>query len=131
MTELTKRRALEICRDLWLWLEENPGKRKGDWPGWKNIDIGDDCPCCAYVREQPPIKDGIMDCLKCPLLSLWPAKRVGYRVMVPCERPTSPYWKWWDRDAPVNRNKTYYARKIRVAAEQELAKLDAEGDSHD
>ena len=31
---LTKRKALEITRDLWAWLAKNPSKDKNEWPGW-------------------------------------------------------------------------------------------------
>ncbi len=45
----TKREALTTCRELWVWLAENPGKKKSEWPGWKKYgEMDSDCPCCEY-----------------------------------------------------------------------------------
>ena len=51
--KLTKRKALEICLELWQWCAET-GLDKADWPGWHKYGQMDaDCPCCEYVRQHP------------------------------------------------------------------------------
>ena len=82
--------ALRICRDLWIWLRENPFQPKYMWPGWdcrggnvKECIMG--CPCCEYLK----VKD-VKDCRGCPLN--------GYawkdNPFSPCVREGSPYEAW-------------------------------------
>ena len=48
---LTKKKSMEICIELWTYLEET-GNRKGDWPGWdKYGKMMDRCPLCEYDRR--------------------------------------------------------------------------------
>ena len=50
--KLTKKKAKEICIELWTWLAET-GRRKGRWPGWKKYGrMLANCPFCEYYVEQ-------------------------------------------------------------------------------
>ncbi len=54
--KITKKQALEMCRDLWKWMEKKKHKSarvKDDWPGWKKyLPCQHDCPICQYMAEQ-------------------------------------------------------------------------------
>ena len=44
---LTRKKALEISIALWTWIADNPGKDKGEWPGWNKDGIMyAACPLC-------------------------------------------------------------------------------------
>lgn len=46
---LTKKKAKEICIELWTWLAETGNNYKGDWPGWNKYGrMQGDCPFCEY-----------------------------------------------------------------------------------
>jgi len=74
---LTKRRALELTRDLWTWMRDTGAtsfEAKADWPGWKdvvdlNVSFYCHCPCCAYTK---------FSCRECPLYDLWGIPREGF-----------------------------------------------------
>ena len=56
--KLTKKKAVEICIELWTWLAETGG-RKDDWPGWKIYgEMQDSCPLCEYSNP--------IGCVGCP-----------------------------------------------------------------
>lgn len=43
-------------RELWYWMADNPGKKTGDWPGWKknggpHENTEHDCFACKYSPE--------------------------------------------------------------------------------
>lgn len=41
-------------QELWFWLADNPGKWKGQWPGWKKHllpGLGSQCFPCEYITE--------------------------------------------------------------------------------
>lgn len=79
---LTKREALVICRELWEWLRDNPGKSKGDWPGWEEYGVMFlHCPVCEYTKQQE------LGCTQCILP--WPASSGCYAL-------DSPYLAWGD-----------------------------------
>ena len=85
--KLTKRKALEICRELWLWLADNPEKSKDDWPGWKEYwPMISGCPCCEYIRHRYPF--GILNCHRC--LLKWPISRWAHS----CLDDDTPYSAW-------------------------------------
>lgn len=58
--------SLSKHRDMWLWLSENPNRKKEDWIGWANSDFSDrvnHCFACGYTIR----KCGEADCKFCPL----------------------------------------------------------------
>ncbi len=66
---LTRKKAIELCIELWTWLAKT-GKRKGNWPKWDKYgdDIASNCWFCEYNdyrRKQN--KTLIFDCRYCPL----------------------------------------------------------------
>ena len=78
----TKRKSLEICRDLWSWLADNPSKFKDEWPGWSVYgECMLECPCCEYV-----IKTLKNTCSKCIL--------AGYAWESTCMNNNSPFILW-------------------------------------
>jgi len=51
--KLTKKRTIELHKELWDWLSKHPNAEKYQWPKWKNFPyISHDCFLCAYAREQ-------------------------------------------------------------------------------
>ena len=98
MLKLTKKRALELCRGMWLWLAEDGCRAKWEWPDWPAVNkiyghFEHDCPCCEYVSE---VAQG--SCTRCPI-GEW-ARRANLlqskgNPMPPCTLPGSPYFGWW------------------------------------
>lgn len=76
MGKISKRDALRICRKLWLWLAENPGKGKADAlrAGLLGAGMACACPCCEYNAQRGLLfGDGNRECGQgCLLKSLWP-----------------------------------------------------------
>lgn len=115
---LTRKKALEICRDLWKWLAKNPPPRgfrsrwehKRKWPGFKKVGkMEDDCPCCQFSIVQQKNQ-----CFSCPLQILWGNDSLS------CLDPPSPYRKWcYGPRSRLFRNATIIAN----AAAKELRKL--------
>ena len=59
-SKLTKKKAIQISKELWAWLAET-GNEKEDWPGWEEYGrMQDDCPLCEYVSDKN-------HCSSCPL----------------------------------------------------------------
>lgn len=134
--KLTKRQALEICRDLWDWLAANPDSHKEDWPGWTSLrPFAHDCPCCERVLRElgRPEDDDYMHCTSpeggsetqdkvrvemldlCPLKSLWPNG---------CCNLPSPFIQWATyRHDPSRREQC--ARAIADACRKELEAMPA------
>lgn len=98
---LTRKKAIEITKELWTWLAETGEGYKNTWPGWKTYGVvQNDCAFCEYSY---PKAIGYHDtddviCRKCP----W------YRKFGHCEEYDSPYWKWWEARSAKTRKK--YAR---------------------
>lgn len=110
MKKLTKKKALEICADLWGWLEKHPNKRKGYWPGWETNGgqipaMKDKCPCCQYGAN----KEGTNRCDICPLKSFWDTSKGSSAWL--CMYSSSQYFKWDSTLAPKTRKK--YAKMIK------------------
>ena len=60
--KLTLRKTVELHRELWRWLAENPASTKDDWPRWAEIEaeyggIRNHCFACEYCKA---------DCFSCP-----------------------------------------------------------------
>lgn len=50
---LTEKQALEKSLDLWIWLYQNPGKGKEDYPGYRELEfIYQRCWLCEYSLRQ-------------------------------------------------------------------------------
>ena len=59
--KLTKKRAIELHRQLWDWLAKNPGKDKNQWPEWQwnggeFMEVEFECFLCEYMVE------GVLGC---------------------------------------------------------------------
>jgi hypothetical protein len=127
MPKLTKRKALQICYELFTWLAENPGKHKKEWPGWiKYGYMQNNCPCCEYqIRNY--IKHQC-SCIRCPLLKFWSSfeKRENRVGCYPCEKFNTPWISWLCESNKLNKDETILecnARQIANAAKDEINKL--------
>lgn len=123
VNNLSKRDALEITRDMWQWLSENPGKKKHDWViqfrpelKWR---LKANCACCQFVKTIAKDYFEIRSCSTgnchtklCPLFSFWPGG---------CCNDDSPFKKW-----EFDCNDSKAALLIAQAAELELLKLNEE-----
>ena len=100
--KLTRKQALKVCYELWLWLAENPSKFKYDWPGWEKYGrMFNWCPCCEYADHC---------CKRCPLHSFWPN---GF-----CTALYSSYANW--RSATMDKQRRTFALKIANACKVRL-----------
>lgn len=118
---LTRRKALEICKELWGWLRDNPDKRpnecdegrKSRWPGWEKYgELRNLCPCCEYSAQH-----GFMYCADtCLIANVW-----GGGVGDSCLTPGKPYNAWCAAETPRIRKK--YAQQIVDGCIEALAKL--------
>jgi hypothetical protein len=141
---LTKRRALEICCDLWAWLAKNPNEEKENWPEWEFNEgsvpeMVNYCPCCEYVCQFFKITEQELSgahCPKCPLAGKWHApemdnklartnekynqKRTPTEIM--CDDETGLFSLWV---VPRDEARAYYAKAIRDIAIEALKELGA------
>jgi len=111
---LSKRKALEICIELWSWLGSTGSAYKEEWPGWK-INGGKYpemklyCSLCEYDSyrhyHNKTYKSG---CYYCPL-----KKELNY-----CGR-NSLFYKW----NIFSGDKSIHARQIRDLAIKALNEL--------
>src|ERR1035437_6412353 len=120
LNALTLHDSLEITRDMWNWLADNPGNSKEDYLEFAQLDelktLASSCACCAYVKQlTEDASDG--NCSMgnkrtkhCPIVSLWPSG---------CNKTGTPFDRWFNG---VRESK--YARQIANAAVLELIKLD-------
>lgn len=94
--KLTKRKALQLCLELWWWIKDNPGYEKRDWPKWKEYGyMKDDCPACEYEKRQPKLFVGLeATCYSCPI---WKPTSPNQ-----CTGLTSPYTLWMLNKTPEN-----------------------------
>ena len=94
MKRLTLKRSLELCKELWSWLRDNPNvTSKYDWPKWYRYnEVKDACFACEYAqleykKQHKKDRDLIITvCGNCPLKGLWGNK---------CTKNSSPYNKWY------------------------------------
>jgi hypothetical protein len=67
--KVTRKKAIELCIELWTWLAKTGSKNKKDWPGWKKYKICSvwDCFFCDYAMKKA--ETGLSDeaCSYCPL----------------------------------------------------------------
>ena len=97
-TRLTRKKAIQICKELWTWLAET-GKDKTEWPEWeKHSRMHSNCPLCEYVRREDNYRFGGSYCFTgCPY-----CEKFGR----PCTRNNSPYTKWKRADSANERKET-------------------------
>lgn len=113
---LTKRKTLEILKELWLWCAENPQKLKSQWPGWEKYgEMENDCPCCEYCKDE----DEVARCKEgCLLWNYWP----GY-----CYDPGRAFRNFFLARKDNDYEKaTTWALAIVALAEKALSELDEE-----
>lgn len=81
--KLTRKKALQLCKEHWLWLAENPDKEKIHWPKFQKYSyMSGNCFCCEYSTTHRRPYCG----KKCILSNLWP---------MGCDKDaTSPYVLW-------------------------------------
>ena len=132
-SRLTKRDALLLCEEQWIWQGKNPYDlrvveeapyHKENWPrlrsnGGDVPDWADNfyCSCCKYAGFK--ISYPHRSCARCPipkeawteLLCPWDA---------PCENEDSPYQMW--RGAQTKKERSKYAFAIAALARAELDK---------
>lgn len=119
MKKLTLKRSLELCKELWTWLRDNPDKiGKRDWPKWyKYKEVEQLCFACEfdlleYVKNQKVGNAHTTTCAYCPLKGLWGNN---------CTKESSPYYKWCKAETGKARRK--YAGVIANFCDKELKKL--------
>jgi hypothetical protein len=115
---ISRKRALEVCRDLWAWLTKT-GKKKEHWPGWewnggKYEGMSCECPCCEYTN---PFSGG---CVLCPLRGRWGTKATKDPYYAECCGYDTIFTRWKEAETPRTRKK--YAALIAKAARVELKK---------
>ena len=99
--KLTKKEAIEICKELWTFLAET-GKEKFEWDGWKKYgEMENDCPFCEYCRWQD---DWL--CESCPY----------YKMFGTCDDDGKPYNTWDNIGTKQGRKK--YAKEFLAQLEQ-------------
>jgi hypothetical protein len=112
---LTKRKALELTKELWEWLAKDGTRRKGDWPKWEELgEFNSHCPCCEYARRNGKWPN---HCSYCPLSGKWKGRNEPYE----CCHGKSPYHLWWFSEEKRECQK--YARKIVKLCDEALAEL--------
>jgi len=100
---LTRRIALERCREMWAELAETGSSSKLATDSYQKYKRT--CFACEYdqgsaYHDNPKTKDE--DCpARCVLTNIWPGG---------CTSPKSPYGKWLDARIPRTRKK--YAQQI-------------------
>ena len=102
---LSKKKSVEITKELWQWLAQNPKNSKGEWDGWAKYGTMRkprryNCPLCEYVAQR-----GVLTCDYCPLLGWWTGVSGSE-----CILESSPYTKWVD--AQSIEDKIKYANEI-------------------
>jgi len=101
--KLTKKRAIELHRELWDWLYHHPSKEKEDWPRWRHnkgdIDsasVESGCFLCEYTDT---------GCDGCPLD--WSPAGTCY----------TGFFLWWEQ-AKAWQTRRKYAKLIRDLPEK-------------
>ena len=112
----TERKALEVCRDLWRWLADNPDKWKWDWTEWKDNggkipNCKSHCPLCEYSNLHN------LSCSSCLLFG--EGKELEQEGN--CLDDESSYWRWYySKDSTVRKAMAF---EIVAACNRSLEKL--------
>ena len=105
--KLTKKKADELCYEMWNWLYHHPSKKKDYWPRWEK-NGGDiprmyaECPYCEFYG-----------CQKCPLAKA---------MKMTCVPGIGFSWFQRHRKAKTPKTKKKYAKLIRDVAGKRLGK---------
>jgi hypothetical protein len=100
---LTRKKALEICVELWTWLSQDEARYKEGWPGWRKYGhMTNRCPCCEYHAGHK-YRD------VCPI---W-GKCWNNKDQISCIADNAPFHRWC-----ISRD----AESVKAAA-QEIAML--------
>ncbi len=92
---LTKKKAIEITKEMWTELAETGSDSKGAWLEARGYVFASDCAFCEYSRRQEDV-----DCESCP-----------YDLMFgECSEGFAPYDKW--RGAKTKSDRKEYAREF-------------------
>ena len=101
---LSRKKAIELCIELWEWLAKTGAESKSDWPGWQKYGyVTCNCWFCEYQEQQyekykpdnKENKEGF--CRYCPLT----------KIKVDCmpSNNGSLYLKWKSAKTPRTRKK--------------------------
>lgn len=94
--KLTRKKAIELCIELWMWCMET-GEDKKDWPRWTEFKkIRNDCWFCEYSKNRLKYNG----CKYCPY-----NENFAYMKTYSCESKRSPYFKWANADTPEDKKK--------------------------
>ncbi len=97
---MDKKKAIEICKELWTFLAET-GLKKERWEGWEKYgEMESGCPLCEYCNQLD------IDCDECPYELEFGA----------CTDDDSPYSQWCDATTKPKRKK--YAKEFLAQLEQ-------------
>lgn len=106
---ITKRRAIELHRELWDWLLHHPSKGKRDWPRWLfnggDIEGADsDCFLCECHNSQH-----LVNCEDGECILAWPKGGACYNDI---------FEDWCVAKSPATRKR--HARTIRDLPERKV-----------
>ena len=89
---LTRKKAIELCIELWTWLAET-GKKKKAWPEWrkykdcKGLNDAQLCWFCLYNNRKQRLQQSSSSCShSCPY----------YKVYGFCAKYSNPFNGWYD-----------------------------------
>lgn len=77
---LTRKKAIELCIELWTWLAKTGKEDKSDWPGWlkyyASVKIAGErvwgyCWFCEYDERQKEREKTLLSCSFCPLVEIF------------------------------------------------------------
>ena len=108
---LTRKKAIELCIELWTWLAKT-GKKKEDWPEWEKYkkygtwhkryrewNVTNNCWFCEYTRQKSKSWD--VDCFECPL------PEDGEDMEFRCERGKHSLYEKWNLAKQTRTRKKY------------------------
>ena len=125
LNNLTKLEALLLTEEMWLWLSENPGKEKIDWPKWKENGGELDseryaCLCCDYAGWVPYSQTQTSRCSGCPIPdNAW--SDLSTETGCPCCEEDTPYSNWVL--AEIGEERVLFAKQIATLARSEINKM--------
>lgn len=124
MNKLTLRQAVTSCRDMWLWMANNPGRKKREWLSLIGFEeyIDNDCFACQYAVQQKPEGDVRTICRYCFLKDLWPSDvepSVGS-----CMKSNSAYQRAIHARDPRSWERKQAALEIVAACDKILKQMD-------
>lgn len=105
---LTKKKAIEITKELWEYLVETGRESKHNWPGWKKYgEMAGECSCCEYAVRAWERHESDDFCELCPLYGQWNGQD---SCISDDEDSPTPYDDWYDATTKAARKQA--AQKI-------------------